>query len=67
MRWSPTSTKGRGCDCDRKVRHASRAAAITEMRRLVSIGTAWNRLDVYRCKFCECWHIGHRGRRAVQR
>ena len=44
-------------ECDRKVRHADREAALTDCRR-TGQGRAEG-LGVYRCKHCQAWHVGH--------
>lgn len=46
-----TRTKARSCTGKR--RFATRQLAVAEEYRRV----AW--YDVYRCKFCEGWHLGH--------
>lgn len=39
--------------CDNKVPHESEEAAIAHARYL---GSA---MQVYKCRFCEFWHMGH--------
>lgn len=56
------TTKGRGCAGKR--RHGTARAAEGHMRELVDRrGASPDRLNVYRCKHCGTWHVGHLGRR----
>lgn len=48
--------------CERKVRHATRSDA--ERALAVMQRTGRSGLDVYRCPYCDCFHIGRRKRRA---
>lgn len=43
--------------CEGKVRHASRDAAITAVRQMARRRDVY--LVPYRCQFCKGWHIGH--------
>lgn len=47
--------------CWRKERHASQGAALAHMRSLLKTGREKDasRINVYRCKFCGTWHVGH--------
>ncbi|HEX8024730.1 MAG TPA: hypothetical protein VF484_00860 [Candidatus Limnocylindrales bacterium] len=55
-----TNTKQRGCG--QKVPHPTRKAAETHMWNLVRKGAALARVNVYRCKHCPSWHVGHKPR-----
>jgi lipopolysaccharide biosynthesis regulator YciM len=54
---------GRTSACAGKVRHATKAAALSHMHGLVRDGAV--RLRVYRCRYCSktgqpaVWHVGH--------
>lgn len=48
--------------CGRKQRHENRAAAENHRHNLIRQGAAPLQLVAYRCKFCGCWHVGHRMR-----
>jgi hypothetical protein len=48
---------------DPKVRHKSREDAIKQKRALILAGRASKWLQVYQCKYCGSWHVGHRGGR----
>lgn len=41
-------------ECGNKVRHPTREAATVAMGR-----TRGYPLHVYRCPWCNCWHVGH--------
>lgn len=43
--------------CEGKVAHPTHAAARQQLTRLLRNGSV--RLAVYRCKFCQHWHVGH--------
>jgi rubrerythrin len=49
-----------------KVKHSSKGAARVERSRIERAGDAvepgkeLKELDVYRCKSCGAWHVGHR-------
>lgn len=52
--------------CDGKQRHPNREAAVQRLLALArKTGTATHSLNVYRCRHCQGFHIGHRpiGRR----
>ena len=53
--------------CDRKRRHESKEAALTDImsmrRHGVASETTTHKLQVYRCKFCHGYHVGHGGKR----
>lgn len=58
--------------CQRKVRHATRAAAEAELARLEAQGQARGGMNVHHCPLCQGFHLGklvgtrrHRGRRWV--
>lgn len=41
--------------CDRKIRFSERLDAEWARKRMAAPG-----LNVYRCHFCNGWHVGHR-------
>lgn len=43
--------------CGTKIRHETERAAAGHMRRLERKDRA--KMNVYRCEFCEFWHVGH--------
>lgn len=45
--------------CERKVKHPSAAAASATIKSLHARKGYQGRLDVYRCRFCSSYHIGH--------
>ena len=45
-------------ECRRKVRHATEAAAQKAEAEARERGAIW--LKVYRCRYCDSYHIGHR-------
>lgn len=49
----PTKTRS----CEGKKRHPSRAAARVHMHALITKGAA--PLNVYKCRYCQAWHVGH--------
>lgn len=54
--------------CDGKVRHACREHACAALRKSVKLG--YKGVEIYRCKFCRGWHLGHPrgyGRREYER
>ena len=55
-----TETKARGCEGKRA--HATRAVAENHMWRLVKRGAALSGLNVYDCRHCPWFHVGHRPR-----
>jgi hypothetical protein len=65
-RYVMTTTKSRGCE-GKKAR-AARRAAQEHMQRLINDeGASPAALNVYRCRFGSHWHVGHLGRRGVER
>lgn len=63
-------TRARACEGKRA--HATRRKAKEALQRMAeATGTAVQRLNVYQCKHApagqEHWHVGHVGRRAVDR
>lgn len=50
--------------CRGKVRHPTRAIAEAMRQRLLALTTETlrkrARLNVYRCRWCNFWHVGHR-------
>jgi hypothetical protein len=47
--------------CDKKVRHESPAAAEAHRQGLIRERlTDPERLSVYVCRYCGCWHVGNR-------
>jgi hypothetical protein len=57
----PNGSKGRSCD--RKRRHESKESAERQKAQLTrDTGSAWFRMQVYRCRHCNGWHVGHTGR-----
>lgn len=53
-----TSTKGRGCDTKRA--HATRGAAMQDLKALVRRGANGDLLNVYSCRHCGSYHVGHK-------
>jgi len=53
-------TRNRNRACTGKQRHASREQARDQLEALVRKGAPRGRLEVYKCRFCGCWHTGHR-------
>lgn len=49
----PTKTRS----CEGKKRHASKTAARVHMYALITKGAAL--LNVYKCRYCKAWHVGH--------
>ncbi len=49
--------------CGRKVRHATSQAASQAIKGLVARKGYQGRLNVYLCRFCGAYHIGHGGSR----
>lgn len=48
--------------CWRKAQHATRDAAIESLTALLGAPHVReaDRLNVYACQHCGCWHVGHR-------
>lgn len=53
-----TRTPARGCQG--KQRHDTKDQARTHLERLIRNGAARQRLEVYKCKHCGAYHVGHR-------
>ncbi|MET9339228.1 hypothetical protein [Nonomuraea sp. NPDC003804] len=53
--------------CGNKHRHPSRRQARAHLRSLVGAGQRRELLNVYKCWFCDAWHVGHRPAAALQR
>jgi hypothetical protein len=53
--------------CVGKFRHDDREAALNHLFALVRSGSPMWQLQVYRCRFCRTYHVGHRlrGRRVA--
>ena len=49
----PTKTRS----CEGKQRHASKTAARVHMYALIDKGAAL--LNIYKCRYCKTWHVGH--------
>jgi hypothetical protein len=55
------SNQGPERSCDGKVRHPNRRAAMGAMWAAIrDHDLNRSELTVYRCAFCESWHVGHR-------
>lgn len=54
-------TRTKNQSCTGKKRFDTRAAANDEKFRLRRAGGSWP--EVYKCKFCDGWHLGHKARR----
>lgn len=48
--------------CEGKIRHTSRDAALAYMHWSIRRFRPPSALNVYPCKFCRGWHIGHKPR-----
>lgn len=53
-------TRTRARTCGRKQRHATKAEAREQLEALVRKGANRNQHNVYKCRFCGCWHVGHK-------
>lgn len=53
--------------CSGKQRHPDRAAAEAHVFALARAGGMLKRLRVYLCRFCGCWHVGHKPKPRRQR
>lgn len=51
--------------CTRKVRHADHVAAGAAIHELNCRRGYQGRMDIYRCKFCNGYHIGHASTRLL--
>lgn len=52
-----------GKECGSKVPHQSREAAGGQLAAMVKkLGVNPAMMNVYRCRFCRSWHVGHRVR-----
>jgi hypothetical protein len=51
----------RSRSCEGKQQHGSRAAARTHIHALIAKGAGL--LNVYKCRYCKTWHVGHLMRR----
>lgn len=49
-------------ECGAKQRHDTKAAAEAHVWSLVKAGTRRSRMQVYRCRHCGAWHVGHKRR-----
>lgn len=56
-------TQSKARVCGDKHRHETKESALEQYWSLVRSGTHPAAMRVYRCKFCQCWHVGHRMRR----
>lgn len=45
--------------CDHKRAHSTRAYADAQLRSLVDAGASVGELNVYRCRHCKQFHVGH--------
>lgn len=48
--------------CQGKTKHLTRAAATIEMKRVNKKPKSYGKLNVYKCQFCDHFHIGRKGR-----
>ena len=48
--------------CESKRRHPDKKAARDQVVQLARAGTAYWRLVIYRCRYCDSFHVGHRPR-----
>jgi hypothetical protein len=46
--------------CRRKMRHETKDEARTHLERLIRNGASRSRLEIYKCKFCDHYHVGHK-------
>lgn len=53
-----TRTPARGCQ--RKKAHETKDQARAHLERLIRNGAARTALEIYRCKHCGSYHVGHR-------
>lgn len=60
-------TATRACACDGKRAHANRASAERHKAGLVEAGASPDALNVYRCRHCGLFHVGHIVRRNGRR
>lgn len=62
----PMLTKAK--TCGHKQQHATRDRALGHMGMLIrKRGASPVALNVYRCRHCHTWHVGHRRTRAEDR
>ena len=47
--------------CEGKVRHPDRDAALAHIFSLVRKGKARGLMSPYKCRWCGAWHMGHKG------
>lgn len=52
--------------CDGKVRHVSYSDAVCASRALMRVDKWQPDMQIYRCKFCGGYHIGHMTTRQLQ-
>ena len=45
--------------CDGKARHEYQAQAAAAKRAMVASGSPHWQINVYKCRFCHGWHLGH--------
>lgn len=46
--------------CQRKMRHETRDDARDHLERLIRNGASRARLEIYQCKHCGAYHVGHK-------
>lgn len=48
--------------CDGKVRHDNPDSAHLHLNKLIANGSTPYRMEVYKCRHCSGWHVGHKRR-----
>lgn len=49
----------RRAGCVGKIRHDTKGGALVHRGRMVDQGAAAGAFEVYRCRHCGGWHVGH--------
>lgn len=52
--------------CDGKIRHVNERGAVLHAIELRKKDNADRYLNIYKCKFCSGWHVGHHNWRDYQ-
>lgn len=50
-------------ECGTKHRHDTKTQAEAQLWSLVRAGTRRARMQIYKCRHCGCWHVGHKRKR----
>ena len=53
--------------CEGKRRHDTRAKAGDHLATLARAGANYHRLEAYRCRHCDGFHVGHRPKPRTRR